>query len=269
MKRKILLSLLCLVFLAVGVYGGWKLLSTSAEYRESEKSYEQLRQYVVIPQSQPTPTTPALSADPDAQTDPRPEREQARDDTAWPAVDFEALAQINPDIVGWIYLEGTNINYPVVQGPDNQVYMYRLFTGQTNASGSNFMDYRNAPDFSDRNTVIYGHHMNNGAMLANITKFKEQSFYDEHPVALLVTPTANYKLEFFAGYVTHVTADAWQLYFGSDEEFAAWTEKAMDQSTFRSQVEPTGQDRVVTLSTCTYEYSDARYVLLGVLKQYS
>jgi len=181
-------------------------------------------------------------------------------------VDFEALLDINSDVVSWIYLEDTKINYPVVQGADNSYYLYRLFDGSSNGAGSIFMDFRSQRDLSGRNTILYGHHMKNGTMFNQITKYKEQAFYDQHPVALLMTPEGNYKIEFVAGYVTNMNSDAWKMEFASDEEFSLWLENAIAQSTLTSTIKPGPQDRVVTLSTCTYEYNDARYVLVGILK---
>ncbi len=259
MKRTLLLILLCAVFLTAAGYGGWQLYVGAEEYRSAEEAYEGLTQFVQTPALQRR--TPDL---PQAETLPEPG--EPEDTTNWPVVDFEALQAINPEIVAWIYIEGTDIHYPVVHGSDNSRYLTRLFDGSPNGAGSIFMDYRNSGDLTDRNTVFYGHNMQNGSMFAQITNYREQDFYDRHPTALILTPEGNYKLEFFAGYVTHVTTQAWKLEFGSDEEFAAWLEEAKEVSSFQSPVTPTELDRIVTLSTCTYEYNDARYVLLGVLR---
>lgn len=259
MKRKSLLILLCVVFLGMAGYAGFRLYRQWHEYRAGEKTYEALTQYVQLETSsipQTLPTTPAISQ----------EAVTEQDNTNWPMVDFEALQAINPDVVAWIYMEGTQINYPVVQGEDNSYYLNRLFDGSYNSAGSIFMDYRSERDLSDRNTVLYGHHMQNGSMLGLITKYKDQAFYDEHPVCLVMTPDGNYTLEFLAGYVTDMNDDAWKLEFGSDDEYMLWLEDAISRSNFTSTVEPTAQSRVVTFSTCTYEYNDARYVLVGVLK---
>lgn len=287
MKRKIPLILLCIVFLGIAGYFGIRLYQEWSEYRAGEKAYEALAQYV---QMDPSParkeitkeqaTVPSASTDPTEQkqkpaaeppavTDPA-EGEQEPvtepDDTNWPAVDFEALQAINPDIAAWIFIEGTNINYPVVQGTDNSYYLNRLFDGSYNGAGTIFMDYRNESDLSDRHTVFYGHHTQNGTMFNQITKYKDQAFYDAHPVCLIMTPNGNYKLEFLAGYVTNMNSQAWKLEFESDEEYGQWLEQAVANSIFQSKICPTPQDRVVTLSTCSYEYNDARYVLVGVLK---
>ena len=108
--------------------------------------------------------------------------------------------------------------------------------------------------------------MNNGTMFHQITKYKDQAFYDEHSVCLIMTPSGNYKLEFFSGYVIDMNSQAWKLEFASDEEYADWLNDTISKSLFASEVIPTSGDRVITLSTCTYEYNDARFVLVGILK---
>lgn len=270
MKRKITLILLCIVFLGMAGYFGLQLYREWSEYRSGEQLYEELTQYVHLdtaPAEEKTTEEPdPTHATAPAMTPEETESVAETDDTDWPTVDFEALQAINPDVVAWIFIEGTNINYPVVQGTDNSYYLDHLVDGSYNGAGTIFMDYRNESDLSDKHSVFYGHHMQNGTMFNQITKYKDQAFYDEHPVCLVMTPDGNYKLEFFAGYVIDLNSQAWKLEFASDEEFALWLEDAVSRSTFISTVEPTAQDRVVTFSTCTYEYNDARYVLVGVLK---
>lgn len=267
MKRKLPMILLCMVFLGIAGYSGIQLYREWSEYRAGDKAYEELTQYVhQETASAPGEETARQETVSDTSSD-IPADETEPDTTDWPTVDFEALQAINPDVVAWIYIEGTTINYPVVQGTDNDDYLDRLFSGGYNKAGSIFMDYRSDRGLTDRNTVIYGHNLRNGSMFQEITNYKDQAFYDEHPVCLIMTPNGNYKLEFFAGYVTDLNSQAWKLQFASDEEYALWLEDAISKSTFTSSVEPTAQDRVVTLSTCTYEFSDARYVLIGILKE--
>lgn len=267
MKQKIPLILLCLLFLGMTGYFGGRLYLEWNEYRVGEKTYKELAQYVhletlsAIESTQPNEVH-AKQELPQDEAVPAAEM----DNSVWPVVDFDALLAINPDVVAWIYIEGTNINYPVVQGTDNEYYLKYLLDGTYNDAGTIFLDYRNENDLSDYNSILYGHHMNNGSMFNQITKYKDQTFYDEHPVCLIMTPNGNYRLEFFAGYITDMNDQAWKMEFESDEEYAQWLNDAISKSLFTSIVEPAAQDRVVTLSTCTYEYNDARFVLVGILK---
>lgn len=261
MKRKIPLIVLCILFAGITLYFGLGLYRQWQEYRAGEETYEALSQYVQpkIPARSLAHTAEDMSPD-----EPAPAEEV--DGTIWPVVDFESLRAINPDIVAWIYIEGTNINYPVVQSEDNNYYINRLFDGKYSKVGSIFMDYRNPADMSGRNTVLYGHNMQDGTMFNQINNYKEQAFCDQHPTALLITPDKNYRIEFVAGYITDMNSDAWKMEFASDEEFSLWMSNAMDLSTFTGNLAPLPQDRVVTFSTCTYEFPDARYVLVGILK---
>lgn len=167
-------------------------------------------------------------------------------------MDFAALREINPDIVAWIYIEGTKINYPIVQGEDNSYYLKHLFSGEWNGSGCIFLDFRNDASFADRHSIIYGHHMKNGTMFTDLDKYKKQEFFDEHPVALLLTPDKNYKVDFFAGYVAAPQDDAWEIGF-TEAKFEVWLQNAADRSCFTSEIAPIASDRILTLSTCSYE----------------
>lgn len=190
--------------------------------------------------------------------------EQLPMETAPIEVDFEALWETNEDVVGWIYCEDTPINFPVVQAEDNDHYLHRLIDGTRNSSGTLFADYRNADDFSDSNTIIYGHNMKNKGMFGTLSNYKQQSYYDEHPLMWLLTPDGNYKVELIAGYVTSSTSEIYS--FGqAEEEVLALAEQSIEKSTFASDFQVLQGDRFVTLSTCSYEYDNARYVLIGRL----
>ena len=182
-----------------------------------------------------------------------------------PSVDFATLDLINPDIVGWLYCEGTQINYPVVQGSDDEYYLDRLFDGTQNANGCLFLDSRVDASFSSVHSIIYGHHMRSGAMFAALDGYKRQSFYETHPTMLLITPAATYEVQLFAAYVADLSEDAWELSFANDDDIQAWIDAAISRSTFTSDVKPTPGDLLLTLSTCSYEFGDARFVVVGIM----
>ena len=102
-------------------------------------------------------------------------------------------------------------------------------------------------------------------MFAQITGYAGQEFYDAHPYGMILTPDGNYLVKFFSGYVTDVYSDAWVMRFRSDSEYAAWINEVSGKSYFSADVIPTVDDRMVTLSTCTYEYDNARFVVHGIL----
>lgn len=256
--KKYIRVILILIFAGVAAFAGWQLYQQQAEYQSGEDTYAELEQYVHI--SDPGVEDELEEQEPTESGE--TEETEAEDDTVWPTVDFAALQTINPDVVAWIYIEGTSINYPIVQGDDNSYYLKHLVDGSYNSSGAIFMDYRNDSDFSDSHTIIYGHHMKNGTMFSGLDGYKKQEFYEEHPTALVLTPEGNFKLEFFAGYVADVEADAWQLNF-TLESLQQWISTAKMKSCFDNNIAPTVTDQIVTLSTCSYEFTNARFVLLG------
>ena len=263
--KKPLQTVLLLFFAGTLVFSVWKLLSIHGSYQEGQNGYADLEQYVSFQEG----TKPHFSEETVPQeTSPAdvPESTGAPDLSAWPLVDFGQLSQINPDIVGWIFIEGTDINYPVVQGADNDYYLQHLFNGTYNGAGCIFLDARCASDFSDRHSILHGHHMKDGSMFSDLMGYKDQSFYGEHPVALFVTPTAYYKIQFFSGYVAHTTENAWNLRFNEDE-YTVWLNEIQSKSCFQTDYAPSGDDRIITLSTCTYEFASARFVLHGYISE--
>ena len=125
----------------------------------------------------------------------------------------------------------------------------------------------NKKDFTDPVTVLYGHNMKNGSMFAALMGYKDQAFYEEHPAYAFVTPEKNYIVEIFACFTISDYGNAWETNFENDESFRLWLEAAKRQSMIRSEVEPKAEDCIMTLSTCTYEYDDARFVVMGVLRE--
>ena len=261
MKRKIFFSLLALALVVVAAVSAWQVYVPLQEDAESVRAYEDLTAYVRLPKISLPSELPEESQSETSAS----EESVEQTEPVLPQVDFDALRAINPDVVGWLIIDGTNINYPVVQGKDNQYYLRHLFTGEYNASGCIFLDSRNAGDFSNQHSILYGHHMDNGTMFNGLMEYKEQAFYDARPSALLLTPAANYEIKFFSGYVANVRADAWQVEFQSDEDFSGWLHAVKLKSLFHSNAEPGSSDTVLTLSTCSYEFENARFVLHGVL----
>ncbi len=261
-KNIIFAAIVLLLLIGLGV-ASWQVYLPIQEDSESFQSYEDLRQYA---HKRKVTLTVQLDGEPSSEQELTSVPELPEEDSSEPAqpeMDFEALKAINPEIVGWLTIDGTNIDYPIVQHADNDYYLHHLFTGAWNSSGCLFTDCRNESDFSDRHSIIYGHHMDNGTMFQNLMYYKNQDFYNQHPMGKLVTPSGSYTIEFFAGYVANVDNDTWTIDFTSDEEFAQWLSKSKERSLFASSVTPSERDRVVTLSTCSYEFYNARFVLLG------
>lgn len=259
--RKLFRFLLGLAACGVLAFATYNLVAYVQESNQSTNLNENLIEEAVAVKD-PAPQSSNLDSITEQESE--ADAEQLPMETAPIEVDFEVLWETNEDVVGWIYCEDTPINFPIVQAEDNDYYLRRLIDGTWNISGTLFADYRNAADFSDSNTIIYGHNMKNKGMFGTLPNYKEQSYYDEHPLMWLLTPDGNYKVELIAGYVTSTTSEIYS--FGqTEEEVLALAEQSIEKSTFASDFQVLQGDRFVTLSTCSYEYDNARYVLIGRL----
>ena len=180
-------------------------------------------------------------------------------------IDFETLITINEDTVAWLYCPGTEIDYPIMKADDYNYYLHHLPGGTQNANGSLFIDYNCAPDFSDLLTVIYGHNMKSKMMFGSLVEYKSQRYYDEHPYMYLYTQQENYRIEILYGCV--IDAGQWRdRAFMYAENVDALLAYAAHNTTFESSAIYAGGDKVIAMSTCSYEFDDARYVVIGILR---
>lgn len=181
-------------------------------------------------------------------------------------VDWKALKKVNSDVQGWLYQKGTVINYPVVQGTDNDTYLHTRFDKQWSGGGTLFVDCRMEKDFKGFNSIIYGHHMKDGSMFRSIRGYtKEDGYYDKHKTLELATPHGNYHLVVFSAFITKATdEDTYKMTYDEAEK-QAYIDRAWERSELpitRDSVDVTKNDRLVTLSTCAYDYEEARYIVM-------
>ena len=180
-------------------------------------------------------------------------------------IDWKALKEKNPEVVGWILIPDTDISYPIVQGSDNSYYLNHTFEKKENYAGAIFMDAGADASFQDRNTIIYGHNVKHGTMFAELEKFKEQAFFEQHPYLYIFTEQQNYRCEIFSMYSTSATSASYRLQYADDADFKSYVDMVRELSDFNRKVSVKGQDRIVSLSTCSYERdgqpSELRYLL--------
>lgn len=184
--------------------------------------------------------------------------------------DWEYLWEQNPDIYGWIYIPETQIDYPILQhASDDTYYLAYNLDGTKGYPGCIYTEQVNAKDFSDHNTLIYGHNMKNGTMFHDLHKFSERDFFDEQKYVFIYLPDEVLVYEIYAAYEF---TDAHILYSYdcfTEEGFAAYLEMAADiyeeNGNFREEIKVTAQDKVITLSTCVGGESDKRYLVQAVL----
>jgi len=187
-------------------------------------------------------------------------------DTAESLMDFEALHTVSLDVIAWLALEGTAIDYPVLQSGDNEYYLRRDIKKQPNKNGALFLDYRVRADFSDFNNVIYGHHMRSGRMFQNLVKYKDKDFFDRHMTGFLYTPGRTWRLEIFAAAITEPNSAYYGYAFMSPAEKDAHLQMVKATALFYRDIGITADDVLLTLSTCSYEFKDARMVVLAACR---
>lgn len=246
--KKIIQNLIIITCFCSFCFFSYKIYNYNKEEKEQEKLNNNLLETVVITNSQ----------------DNQEDNENSKNKLPI-EINFEALKNENKDIIAWLYSEGTPINYPVVQARDNDYYLRRLIDGTYNQAGTIFVDYKNSSNFEDYNTIIYGHNMKNDTMFGTLIKYKNQEYFNEHQNMYLFTENKNFKIELFAGYITSSESDIYNFPkdMNSNEKLI---KTAKEKSTFKSDVEVNSDDKIITLSTCSYDYENARYVLLGVLR---
>ena len=243
--------------LALG--SGFLMVRDLNQYSESTGAYEDIASHVELPEQTEAPE------------DDNTETEPAGEDPSvvLPTVDFDALRETGPDIIGWLTLPDTAINYPVTQTDDNEYYLHHLYDGTYNKTGCLFADYENQEDFSDRNTIIYGHNMRDGSMFATLNEYDEQSYYDGHPQMYLVTPDGGYVVEIFTAFVAKPSESGsdtspWRLSFKDDGAYTTWLSEMAGRSVIETDVTVTSSDKVLTLSTCT-PGGASRFIVMGKL----
>ena len=180
--------------------------------------------------------------------------------------DLAALREINPDVVGWIRVPDTKIDYPLVQGTDNDFYLKHTWQGNANSVGTIFMDFNSSPDLTDFNTLIYGHNMRSGSMFASLRNYSQQSYFDDHPYIYLLVDNGVFRFEVFSSYRAELDASAYGQSFQQRETRQKFLQDALDQSAIETGITPGIRDRILTLSTCSGVGYETRWVVQARLK---
>ena len=175
------------------------------------------------------------------------------------------LFEKNIDYRGWIKIDNTNINYPILQGQDNEEYLYKDINNEYIVSGSIFMNYLNN-GFDDQNTVLFGHNMKNGTMFANLKKYKEEDFfYNNNDIEIELSNGQYLKYKVFSVYITDINDNYTKTSFEDKDEYKEFLERIKNKSIYKSDISVNENDKIITLSTCSYEFDDARLVVTGKL----
>lgn len=202
------------------------------------------------------------------------------DEDNGPAQDWDALKAINDEIVGWITIPDTVIDYPVLyhEGDDryNQYYIKRNYKKESSEYGSIFIDYRSTDGAQSRNVIMHGHNMNDGSMFAGMMKYTPKGdlkgdleYYQEHPVIIFNTPEGDAKYKIISVYKTSTRYEHGEFFnymqgeFNSDAEFMNFVYNSRVRSFFNIPVTCNENDQIITLSTCCYEFYQWRCVIVA------
>lgn len=248
-KSDVLLTIALIVAIAVFCYAAFNLYHIYTEYKKGTDEYNQIEEMAVTERDADS----GEAAGPNAQLKPPIE------------VEFDKLKSVNEDVVGWIYVDALpDISYPIVKGKDNQTYLHQTYEKNYNFAGTIFVDYENSGDFSDCNTLVYGHNMKNGSMFGHLKKFREDDrLYKQDKYFWILTPERNYRYEIISAYTTGVNSDTYTLFKGPGEEFEKYLETIKGYSEIQTDdTDLTIKDKIVTLSTCTGNES-TRFVVQG------
>ncbi len=299
--KRVIRILLIVVCLCVMGYSGYQLYTIYSGYAQAENLYTDTAQQYV----KPAPTRPAQEHDetkPEEQGDYAPIQvdfdallQQNGDIVGWlycpdttlnyPVVQAEdndyylrRMLDGNYNHSGSIFMDyrcdsgfadfnsiiyGHNMND---DREDNDYYLRRMLDGNYNHSGSIFMDYRCDSGFADFNSIIYGHNMNDDSMFAVLAEYQDPQFCREHPSIYLLTPEADYRLNVMASVQTDANSDLY-AFPSTREDFDEFLQELMDESILDVELDLAGVERTVLLSTCSYEFTDARYLVVGSVEK--
>ena len=180
-------------------------------------------------------------------------------------ISFKDLQAINEEVFAWLTVYDTNIDYPVTQGPDNMKYVNTNAEGQYSLSGAIFLDYSNSKDFSDFNSILYGHHMAKKVMFGEIDEFVNRDVFETHRYGNLYFDGEDHGIEFFA--FIHVDAYDSSVFTANvnDNARQAYLDNIFAKAIHTRDIGVTIDDRIVLLSTCSSDSTNGRDILIGRL----
>jgi len=183
------------------------------------------------------------------------------------AMDLDALREHNPEVVGWVYIPNTAIDYPMVQGADNDFYLKHTWMKEENNAGAIFLEAENSVDMSDFNTIIYGHNMRNGSMFSDLNKYQSRSYLLNHPYAYVLTDNGVYRYDLYATYKAGVRSITYAMKIQTEKKRNELISFIDNYSQLDMDVMPSVDDHLLTLSTCSGLGQPNRRVVIGIFNE--
>lgn len=187
-------------------------------------------------------------------------------------VDFAGMWKVNPDVYAWITVPGTVIDYPILQHPsDNTYYLNYNIDGSYGYPGCIYTENMNSKEFTDNNTVIYGHNMKNGTMFAGLHKYEDASFFEQNSKVYIYTPEKELSYTIFAAYIYDDRHLLYSFNFADQAVYSTYLENIQSMrsmnANFREGIEVTAEDKIITLVTCIANQDDKRLLVQAVLDE--
>lgn len=266
--KKALRILLSCVLMAVFLFSTAKALRQMEDKANGSSTYEEALQIALSGDTGSDPTEKTQPEETAAAPSwiPAPiEGEDVHVQTL-ESLSLDTLREVNPDVLGWILIPDTMVNYPILQSEDNDYYLNRTWEGKKNSVGSIFLECSNTPDFTDFNTIVYGHNMRDGSMFAQIREYGNPSFREQHPFIYIRTDAGVFRYEIFSSYEAPVDSTAYRLGFSSENARSDFLAGTVKHSCFDAGILPEETDRILTLSTCSGRGYSTRWVAHARLK---
>jgi len=263
-KRRLLAAALLLVFL----FSAGMAVRQQLIYRQIQSDSAEAAEIAGLTKQRPATSQPP-SAGPDGPaaeetaplepTEPLPEEAAALAE-----VDLEALRAVNPDVRGWIAIPGTELSYPLMQGPDNQYYLSHNWKRELLGGGSVYLESTNSGDLSDFHTIAYAHRMRNDSMFGTLKYYKDEDFWKEHPSVYLVLDGGVYRYDIFSAREASVKGIVFRLDLEESHLEEDFIQACIERSVIDTGLTPEAGDRILTLSTCTETGHATRWVVHAV-----
>ncbi|MCZ2258569.1 class B sortase [Sporosarcina sp. G11-34] len=242
--KKYLYRVIMVICLGVFIFASYGLITTAIDYNKNRKVINSIQEtFYGVDEGETSDESNSIRAG------------------------FDLLQKENDELVAWITMAGTQIDYPILKADNNVDYLKRDFYKETNIAGSIFMDYRNDVGSLGKNTIVYGHRMKDGSMFEQLTKYQDQEFLENNQTFEFDTLYDSYEAEIFAVYITKTEFDYIQTDFENDIEYEQLLTRIQEESMFETDVEVNADDHILTLSTCDYQLdpNDGRLVIQAKL----
>lgn len=271
-RRSPLITVIIVILIGGMIFAGWQLGSILLGYQRDRSAYDQLATSALITIAEPEPENQPTVSIPSAQLGEEPVETEGSVEENKPTevpftVDWEYLASVNSDIVGWLYCPDTVINYPVVQNEDHEYYLNHGFEGQTNSSGTLFADRDSVAGITQSHLIIYGHNMKDNSMFGILKNYTDRSYFEKHPIFYYLTPDGCYRVELICAMTVESVLSNFPTYFSSTGDYQSYLNRITSGAYWVNSSAVTTDHQLMTFSTCTYGsgYNDARLLVHGMM----